>query len=147
MEKSEILLLSCFIIQTIIFIYMLKIYLDSKDLKNEKASFDFLTNFKLFSWFEIIENEDCIKKMSTKKLDRKKHEMIATLFLTKEVITAIKKMGLKEFEEWMKKEEDAIYLVLEEISNRKGEKDMLYFALEEISNSECADIGSDKNEK
>lgn len=143
MEKSEILLLSCFIIQTIIFIYMLKIYLDSKDLKNEKASFDFLTNFKLFSWFEIIENEDCIKKMSTKKLDRKKHEMIATLFLTKEVITAIKKMGLKEFEEWMKKEEDTVYLVLDEISHRKGEKDALYFVLDENSNGECEKVGSD----
>lgn len=147
MEILEILFLSCFFIQMIICIYMLKIYLDSKDLKNEKASFDFLTNFKLFSSLEIIDNEACIKKMSTKKLDRKKHEMIATLFLTKEVIAAIKKMGLKEFEDLMKKEEDAIYLVLEEISNRKGEKDVLYFALEEISNFECDDVGSDKDEK
>lgn len=56
-------------------------------------------------------------------------------------------MGLKEFEDLMKKEEDAIYLVLEEISNRKGEKDVLYFALEEISNFECDDVGSDKDEK
>ena len=60
--------------------------------------------------------------MSTKTLDRKKHEMIATLFLTREVVNVIKKIGLKEFEEWMKKEEDAVYLVLDEISHRKGEK-------------------------
>ncbi len=143
MSKLEILFLCCFFIQIIICPCMLKIYLDSKDLKNEKASFDFLTNFKLFNWFEIINNEDCIKKMSTKTLDRKKHEMIATLFLTREVVNVIKKIGLKEFEEWMKKEEDAVYLVLDEISHRKGEKDALYFVLDENSNGECEKVGSD----
>lgn len=130
MEFLEILFLACFFIQMILCLCMIKLYLDDKILKDKQDFLNFLTKFNIYSSEKIGNRTDGLdeiklklKNISSKDLHSIKDEMLYTLYLEREILIELNSIGVEDFIKAIEREDEILFLILDEIENRDKDKD------------------------
>ena len=109
---------------------MIKLYLDDKILKDKQDFLNFLTKFNIYSSEKIGNRTDGLdeiklklKNISSKDLHSIKDEMLYTLYLEREILIELNSIGVEDFIKAIEREDEILFLILDEIENRDKDKD------------------------